>query len=265
MRPEPDSVLGRILASKQSELEQKANQAYREEMRAKSRDVPPCKDFIAALKCAPNAAIIAEIKRRSPSRGDIRPGVSSAEMAGIYQASGARAISVLTDGPFFGGSLQDLASVRDTVELPLLRKDFIIDPVQIYEALAYGADAVLLIVAALNPGRLGELFGLAMGLGLSVLVEVHNADEMQEAKAIRPELLGINNRNLKTLEVSLDTCLELREMAPKDALLVAESGIKGPADIKRLHEGGMGAYLIGTSIMQADDPGQALSSLVEAV
>ena len=186
-------------------------------------------------------------------------------MARIYKDHGASAISVLTDGPFFGGSLDDLKAVRKAVDLPILRKDFIIDPVQLYEALAHGADAVLLIVAALRPHRLSELFGLAMGLGLSVLVEVHNQEELQEALALRPTLLGINNRNLKTLEVNLNTCLDLKASAGAEALLVAESGIKGPEDIKRLHEGGLEAFLIGTSIMLAEDPGAALAALVEAV
>ncbi len=265
MRPEADSVLGRILASKEAELKETAGLPYREELRARCRDLPQPKDFVQALEDAPHAAVIAEIKRRSPSRGEIRPGVSSGEMARIYESNGASAISVLTDGPFFGGSLDDLREVRRTVDLPLLRKDFIIDPVQIYEALAHGADAVLLITAALYPHRLSELFGLAMGLGLTVLVEVHNQEELDEALALRPTLLGINNRNLKTLEVDLNTCLNLKANAGTEALLVAESGIKGPEDVKRLHHGGLQAFLVGTTIMLAQDPAAALGELVEAV
>lgn len=265
MRPEADSVLGRILTSKQAELDELVSLHYREELRARCRDLPTPKDFAEALSQAPHAAVIAEIKRKSPSRGEIRPGVSAVDMARIYESHGASAISVLTDGPFFGGSLDDLRAVRDAVELPLLRKDFIIDPVQLYEALVHGADAVLLIMAALPLHRLNELFGLAMGLGLSVLVEVHNSEELEEALALRPTLLGINNRNLKTLEVDINTSLELKAQAGEEALLVAESGIKGPADVQTLHAGGLQAFLVGTSIMQAEDPGAALAELVEAV
>jgi indole-3-glycerol phosphate synthase len=207
--------------------------------------------------------VIAEHKRRSPSRGAIREDLEPAEVARGYEKAGAAALSVLTDEPFFGGRIEHLVAARAATSLPVLRKDFVVDPWQIWEARAAGADAVLLIVAALEDDELSSLLALAGEAGLDALVEVHDRDELDRALGAGARIVGVNNRNLKTLEVSLDTALSLAPAIPDDVVAVAESGIGTADDIRRLRESGFAGFLIGERLMTAPDPGAALRSLLE--
>lgn len=210
----------------------------------------------------PGFNIIAEVKRASPSKGLIAREFDPLKIARLYEEAGAAAISCLTDEKFFAGHLEYLAAIREVVSLPLLRKDFIIDEVQIEEARAFGADAILLIVAALSPKRLKALLKKARELGLEALVEVHDAHELEVALEAQAEIIGVNNRNLKTFEVELETSINLRRLVPESIPFVAESGIKGPEDIRRLQEAGIRAALIGESLMRAHDPKEALKRLL---
>ena len=205
--------------------------------------------------------IIAEFKRRSPSKGMIREGANPIEVARAYQAGGAVAMSVLTEEDYFAGSLDDLRQVKATVDLPVLRKDFIVDEYQVYESVAAGADAILLIVAALDDELLARLRRLAEDeLQIDALVEVHTSEEMKRAAACGAKLIGVNNRDLRTFEVSLETSLRLAREAPDDALLISESGLKSSDDLQRLHDAGYRGFLIGETLMRAEDPQQALRS-----
>src|SRR5678815_4818080 len=205
--------------------------------------------------------IIAEFKRRSPSKGMIREGANPVEVASAYQAGGAVAMSVLTEEDYFAGSLDDLRQVKSTVALPVLRKDFIVDEYQVYESAVAGADAILLIVAALDDELLLRLRRLAEDeLGMDALVEVHTSDEMKRAAACGAKLIGVNNRNLRTFEVSLETSLSLAREAPSEALLISESGLNNSADLRRLYDAGYRGFLIGETLMRAADPEQALRS-----
>jgi len=207
--------------------------------------------------------VIAEFKRRSPSKGIIRPHADLVQIVQGYEAGGATAISVLTEEDYFSGSLDDLRIVKATVTLPVLRKDFVFDEYQVYESAAAGADAILLIVAALDDELLLELRSLAEDeLGLDALVEVHTRDEMRRAVACGARLIGVNNRDLRTFEVSLETSLSLAREAPADALLVSESGLRTRADLSRLQAAGFSGFLIGETFMRADDPQQALRNVL---
>lgn len=205
--------------------------------------------------------IIAEFKRRSPSKGMIREGANPIEVARAYQAGGAVAMSVLTEADYFAGSLDDLRQVKATVNLPVLRKDFIVDEYQVYESAANGADAILLIVAALDDEQLSRFRQLAEDdLQMDALVEVHTSGEMKRAAACGAKLIGVNNRDLRTFEVSLDTSLRLAREAPLEALLISESGLHSPSDLSRLRDAGYRGFLIGETLMRADDPAAALRS-----
>jgi len=205
--------------------------------------------------------IIAEFKRRSPSKGMIREGANPSEIARAYQAGGAVAMSVLTEEDYFAGSLDDLREVKSTVDLPVLRKDFIVDEYQVYESAIAGANAILLIVAALDDELLVRLRRLAEDeLQMDALVEVHTSEEMRRAAACDAKLIGVNNRDLRTFEVSLDTSLRLAREAPGDALLVSESGLNNAADLQRLYEAGYRGFLIGETLMRAENPEQTLRS-----
>ncbi|HEU4833453.1 MAG TPA: indole-3-glycerol phosphate synthase TrpC, partial [Pyrinomonadaceae bacterium] len=205
--------------------------------------------------------IIAEFKRRSPSKGVIREGANPGEIARAYEAGGAVAMSVLTEEDYFSGSLDDLRQVKSAVELPVLRKDFIVEEYQVYESAAAGADAILLIVAALDDELLAGLRRLAEDdLQMDALVEVHTGEEMKRAAACGAKLIGVNNRDLRTFEVSLDTSLSLAREAPSGALLISESGLNSAADLQRLYEAGYRGFLIGETLMRADDPAMALRS-----
>lgn len=203
--------------------------------------------------------IIAEFKRRSPSKGIIRPDADLDQIVKSYEAGGAKAISVLTEEDYFSGSLDDLRTVKATVELPVLRKDFVFDEYQVYESAAAGADAILLIVAALDDGLLLGLRRLAEDeLGLDALVEVHTREEMRKAADCGAKLIGVNNRDLRTFEVSLETSLSVAREAPPGALLISESGLRSREDLRRLHDAGFRGFLIGETLMRAEDPQQAL-------
>ncbi len=258
------SVLARIVAAKQGEAARLHLEPGLASLRRAAEHAARPRDFIAALRRAPGAAIIAEIKRRAPSSGPLALEVDPAAQARAYESGGAACLSVLTDNHFFGGSLQDLAAARQACSLPVLRKDFLLQEIQVFEARAAGADAVLLIAAALAPARLESLHRLAAELGMAALVEVHNRAELSQALSVEPRLLGINNRNLATLEVDLQTSLALRPLISDGVLVVAESGIAAGQDIARLRRGGLDAFLVGSSLMRAADPRAAVAALVSA-
>jgi len=218
----------------------------------------PTRSFHAAL-VAPGLSAIAELKRRSPSRGDIRPGADPVDIALAYAANGARALSVLTDGPHFGGSLEDLDRVREAVALPVLRKDFIISELQLDQTRAWGADAALLIVAMLDQATLARLHAHAVQLGLDVLVETHDAEEIARALDAGATIVGVNNRSLHTLAIDLATCETLLPTLPTGIVRVAESGLRTRAEVLRMQAD---AILVGSSLMTAPDPGQALRELL---
>lgn len=222
---------------------------------------PRARPFSEAL-VAEGISLIAEMKRASPSKGPIRPDATVTDIVQAYERAGASASSVLTEPHWFGGSLDDLREARRACGLPLLRKDFIVDPYQLVEARLAGADAVLLIVAALDPGELRSLHDQAGEIGLDVLVEVHDDDEMEIAVASGAEIIGVNNRNLHTLEVDPDTALRLLVDAPAGTIVVAESGITSNDDVQRLEEAGVDAILVGEALMREDDPAAAVHALL---
>lgn len=220
------------------------------------------RDFAAALSGG-SVRVIAELKRASPSRGLLRQHYRRREIAQAYESAGASALSVLTEEQFFLGSLEDLKEVRDSVRLPVLRKDFIVDGYQVYESVAAGADALLLIVAALSDKDLRNLIKLSERVRIAALVEVHTEEELERALAAGARTLGVNNRDLKTLEVNLETSFRLKPRIPSNCLAVSESGIKNAADLQRLAEAGFNAVLIGERLMAAPDPGKGLAQLLE--
>ncbi len=255
----PSNFLERILAHKQAEVEQRRSRVPEIELRHRSRDLAPPRDLLQALRVAERLAVIAEIKKASPSAGVLRPSFDPLQIAQSYVAAGAEAISVLTDEDFFQGSLQYLQLIRPFVKAPLLRKDFIISPYQVLEARAFGADAILLIVAALSHDNLRRLLAAANELGMHALVEVHEAREMEQALAAGAKIIGINNRNLKTFQIDLKVTEQLASMAcGGEVTLVAESGLRSEADVQRMKAAGVHALLVGTHFMQANAPGEAL-------
>ena len=227
----------------------------------KALGAPPVRSLAAALR-APGLSAIAEIKRRSPSQGELRAAADPAAIALDSQAKGAAAISVLTDGPHFGGSIEDLRAVRSAVDLPVLRKDFLLHPAQLHESRAAGADAVLLIVAMLEAPLFRLLFYAAEGLGMEVLVEVHDKEELALALECGATIIGVNNRNLATLEVDLAVAEQLIPTIPTDRVRVAESGIQEADDSQRMARAGADAVLVGTRLMKAPSPGDALQALL---
>jgi indole-3-glycerol phosphate synthase len=224
---------------------------------------PAARPFAPALARPGTISVIAEHKRRSPSRGAIREDLAPADVARGYEAAGAVALSVLTDAPFFGGHLSHLSEARSATGLPVLRKDFTLDPWQILEARAAGADAVLLIVAALEEDELRQLLGEARAVGVDALVEVHERAELERALLAGARLVGVNNRDLRTLVVSLETSLTLAPAIPDDVVAVAESGIRSGDDLRRLRGAGYDACLVGEHLMASPDPGEALRRLLE--
>ena len=263
MTPAPPDLLRRILERKREEIAAARQKTPLLKLRAAAPAAPPVRDFIAAITdpARPGRAIIAEVKKASPSKGLLRADFDPVAIARTYAANGARAISVLTDAPFFQGHLDDLRAIRAAVGLPLLRKDFILDPYQIHEARAAGADAVLLIAAALEPDRLAELYAVVHEVGMAALVEVHDEQELTRALALRPRLLGINNRNLGTFQTDLGTTLRLLP-ACSGLPVVSESGLHRPEDLERLRRAGAAAFLIGEALLAAPDMGAKLRELV---
>ena len=247
------SILERIVAAKRAEIA-----AAKRPIDVTS--APPLRDFIGALR-AKRPAVIAEIKRASPSKGVLREDFDPASIARSYEKAGAACMSVLTDREFFQGAPEHLVAARAACNLPALRKDFIIDPFQVHEARALGADCILLIVACLEDAELAELEALAHRLGMAVLVEVHDADELERALKLNTPLLGINNRNLRTFETRLETTLALLPRIPQGRIVVTESGILAPADVARMRAGGVHTFLVGEAFMRARDPGAALKAL----
>jgi indole-3-glycerol phosphate synthase len=261
-----DDILERIVAVKREEVAaaraQRSLAALREEAAAQGAT----RDFVGSLRAriaAGRAGVIAEIKTASPSKGLLRAEFAPAEIAAGYEQHGAAALSVLTDERFFQGSVEHLREARAACALPVLRKDFIVDPYQVYEARAMGADCILLIVAALAPGPMRELEAVARGLGMAVLVEVHDAAELDAALTLATPLVGINNRNLRTFDVSLETTLSLLPRVPADRLVVTESGILARADVAKMRARAVDAFLVGEAFMRADDPGAALRGLFD--
>ena len=260
-------ILDTILARKAEEVRDRAARVPLADLSARCHDLPDPRGFVQALEAKIEAglpAVIAEIKKASPSKGVIRADFRPAEIASSYERGGAACLSVLTDIDFFQGADAYLQQARAACSLPVLRKDFVIDPYQVYEARALGADCILLIVAALDDAALQELTLVAAELDLDVLVEVHDGDELERALALPTPLIGINNRNLRSFEVSLDTTLGLKARVPSDRLLVTESGILAPTDVARMRANDVHAFLVGEAFMRADDPGTELARLFAA-
>jgi indole-3-glycerol phosphate synthase len=257
-------ALDRIVDAKAARLEAVRRDTPLEAMIERAAEVSnrAPRSFAQALVRTDRINIIAEIKRRSPSKGIIREDFDPLQIAESYQSGGAVALSVLCEEDFFDGSLDHLEAVRGVVDLPLLRKDFIIDEYQIYESAVRSADAVLLITAILDDPLLVRLLDLARELNLDALVEVHSRDEMNRAVRAGANIIGVNNRNLTNFEVDLNTSFELAAMAPGDAILVSESSLSRGSDIRRLKQAGFNAFLVGEHLMRADDPGRALRELI---
>ena len=258
-------LLEEILAHKREEVEKRKRKVSEDSFREMARETASPGGLTQALRQKTGEgsfAVIAELKKASPSKGVLRADFNPSAIAAGYQRGGAAALSVLTDARYFQGGGVVLEFARRGSSLPILRKDFIIDPYQVTETLAMGASGLLLIVAALPGDELGQLHTLARAAGLDVLVEVHDEAEMERAVALGAELIGVNNRNLQTFEVDLATTERLAPMLPESAVLVAESGIHGRADLERLRDCGAGAFLIGEHLMKAEDPGAALAELL---
>jgi len=255
------SVLDGILRSTREEVARRKQAQPAGRLESAVAEAPPPRGFHAALT-RPGIAVIAEFKRRSPSAGELRAGADLPALVTAYERGGAGALSVLTEGPNFGGSIEDLEQAREVCSLPALRKDFVVDEHQLLEARAAGADAVLLIVAALADAELARLHGAARELGLDVLVEVHDREELDRALALGAELIGVNNRDLRDFSVDVGRTLQLRGAIPAGVAVVSESGIAVPEQLRELERGAVDAVLVGESLMRAADPEQALRTLL---
>lgn len=263
-----NDILNQIVAVKREEVAAAQKRISLAALRADAESRVLTRDFEGALRAKiakGQAAVIAEVKKASPSKGVLRADFIPADIAQSYAEGdgkvSAACLSVLTDRQFFQGSVDYLKQARASCNLPVLRKDFMIDPYQVYEARAMGADAILLIAACLDDAQMRDLEAIAYGLDMAVLVEVHDGAELERALALKTPLVGINNRNLRTFEVTLQTTLDLQKSVPADRLLVTESGILAPADVKTMRDAGIHAFLVGEAFMRADDPGLALARL----
>ena len=254
------TILDRIVAVKRAEVAQARERVPLSALEKAVRTALPSRDFVGALR-ARKPAVIAEIKKASPSRGILRADFHPAQIACSYEKAGAACLSVLTDRDFFQGSSDDLQAARAACSLPVLRKDFVIDPYQVFESRAMGADCILLIAACVPEAGMRELESVARRLGMAVLVEVHDAGELDAALGLTTPLIGINNRNLKTFETRLETTLELLPLVPPERLVITESGILATADVRRMQSAGVEVFLVGEAFMRANDPGAALDEL----
>jgi indole-3-glycerol phosphate synthase len=257
-------ILNKILSRKAEEIQSRSGNVSLATLKAQCKDLPATRGFRFALHRKIDfgqAAVIAEIKKASPSKGIIRVNFNVAEIAESYQQGGAACLSVLTDIDFFQGADEYLQQARTACTLPVLRKDFTVDEYQVYEARALGADCILLIVAALGDAQMVDLNNLAMDLGMDVLVEVHDVEELERALQFDAPLIGINNRNLRTFEVTLETTIAMKDMVPKDRLLVTESGILVRDDVQLMRGHQVNAFLVGETFMRADDPGAELARI----
>lgn len=260
----PATVLDDILVGVRSDLAERQARVTRDELRARLADLPPALDATAALRDAPGLALIAEVKRSSPSKGALATIADPAALAASYQAGGATAVSVLTERHRFGGSLTDLAAVRDAVRIPVLRKDFMVEAYQVDEARAWGADIVLLIVAALEQDRLVALHEQATALGMTVLVEVHDEEETRRALDAGARVLGVNARDLKTLQVHRDVFARLRPLVPDDVVTIAESGVRDVQDVRAYAAAGARGVLVGEALVTHGDPAATVGEFTRA-
>jgi len=259
----PD-ILQKILKRKVEEITACSAKESLSDLSKRAEAGLPVRGFIKSIEnkiAAGQAGVIAEIKKASPSKGVMRENFIPADIAKSYESAGAACLSILTDRDFFQGSTEYLLQAREATKLPVIRKDFIIDPYQVYEARAMNADCILLIVSALGDAMLNELLGLAHHLEMDVLMEVHDREEMERAIQTGAKLIGVNNRNLRTFEVSLNTTLDMLDMLPDDRILVTESGIHAPADVKLMRDNNVNAFLVGEAFMRADVPGDKLAEL----
>jgi indole-3-glycerol phosphate synthase len=263
MNNTPD-ILKKIIARKHEEIVERSAKVSIEDLKQRIATASPPRGFVNAIKAKladGQAAVIAEIKKASPSKGVLREDFRPAQIARSYAKGGAACLSVLTDADFFQGHEDYLQQAREACDLPVIRKDFIIDPYQVYEARAINADCILLIVAALEDERMRELSGLAHELGMDVLVEVHDAEELQRALKLNIPLMGINNRNLRTFETSLNTTLELLDSIPVDRIVVTESGIHTSEDVALMRKNQVNTFLVGEAFMRVEEPGEKLAEL----
>jgi indole-3-glycerol phosphate synthase len=256
------TILDKIVATKREEIRRAKSQLPEEQLRGQAAAAPPVRDFLAAVARAGPIRLIAEVKKASPSKGVIRADFDPVRIARTYQEHGASAISVLTDGPYFQGSLDDLGRIRQAVDLPLLRKDFIVDPYQVLQARAAGADAVLLIAECLEDPMLRTLYDAVVACGMTPLVELYEPENLPRVLALGARLIGVNNRDLRTFEVDLEQTLRLKRRIPEDRIVVGESGIRSRADAQRLQSAGVGAMLVGESLMARPDLGAAVDELL---
>jgi len=255
-------ILDEILAEKKRTVGYARFRLPLADLQSKATAMAPAQNFAQALRSAGRIACIAEFKRRSPSKGWIHRDADPAAVASAYERGGASAMSVLTDTPFFGGTIDDLRLARASTRLPILRKDFVIDPYQIAEARAAGADAVLLIVAALGDTELGDLLAETHRWGMEALVETHDAEEVTRAISAGAIVVGVNHRDLRTFKMNMDLAVRMRSLVPSDCVMVAESGIQTAADVERMREAGIDAILVGEALMHASDPSLALRELL---
>ena len=255
-------ILDTIIAHKRKELAIEQARVPLKDLEAKVRNLSPTRDFQEAITGSGSVKLIAEVKKKSPSKGIIREDFHPVSIAGTYVENGAAAISILTDRHFFAGELDYLRAIRDAVDVPLLRKDFTIDPYHIYQARVAGADAILLIVAVLTASELRTFMGIATSLSLACLVEVHTREELAVALDVDAQIIGINNRDLRTFHTDIATTFELREAIPADRVVVSESGIYSREDVVRLQEAGVHAMLVGESLMRSPDIGEQVRRLI---
>ena len=258
------TILKKIILRKLEEIQDGCDKIPLREMKRRALLAPETKSFVGAMQAkldAGKSAVIAEIKKASPSKGVLREPFDPVEIAKSYAENGAACLSVLTDKDFFQGSNEYLQQVREAVDLPIIRKDFIVDDYQVYEARAIGADCILLIAAAIGDAQMSELTQVALTLDMDVLIEVHNKEELERALRLPLPMIGINNRDLHSFEVSLDTTIEMLEMIPEDRIVITESGILTKGDVARMRACHVDAFLVGEAFMRAENPGEKLAEL----